>query len=266
MRLKILHIIIIILFCIVLSGLVYLQLIRGSAYYLSGQNNCIRLITQQAKRGIIYDRNGVVLADSRLSFDVTVIPQDFKNPEESFNYLSRFLQKDRAELIKRYRLNRWALFAPVVVAKNISREEAIKLEENKNQIPGVAVQINPKRFYPFGPACSHLLGYLGQIDRFRVTKLKDYGYKIKDIVGYSGVEEYYDNFLRGEDGGTQIEVDNRGNQVRMLGMRLPKDGRSITLTVDSRMQKIAADLMVGKKGAIIFMDPLNGEILCLVSS
>jgi len=124
----------------------------------------------------------------------------------------------------------------------------------------------PKRFYPFGPACSHVIGYLGQIDRFRVTKLKDYGYKVKDIVGYSGVEEYYDNFLRGEDGGTQIEVDNQGNQERMLGMRLPKDGRSITLTIDSRMQKIASDLMAGKKGAIIFMDSTNGEILCLVSS
>lgn len=266
MRLKVFHIIIVFLFGLLIAGLIFLQLIRGNFYYALSQGNCIRLITQEAKRGTIYDRNGIVIAGNQISFDVTVTPQELKDPDNSFASLSRILQRDKNELLKKYRLSHWAPFAPIMVARNISREEAIKLEENKNQIPGISVQVNPKRFYPLGVACSHILGYIGQIDRFRVTRLKDYGYKIKDMVGYSGVEEYYDNFLRGEDGGTQIEVDNRGNQVRLLGMRLPRDGRDITLTVDSRMQKIATDLMAGKKGAIVFMDPRNGEILCLVSS
>ena len=136
-------------------------------------------------------------------------------------------------------MGRWVPFAPVMVAKNISRQDAIKLEESKNQLHGVSLKIRPKRFYPLAASGSHILGYIGQIDRYRITRLKDYGYKIRDMVGYSGVEEYYDNFLRGEDGGIQIEVDNRGNQVRMLGMRQPKDGKDLVLTVDSRMQRIA---------------------------
>jgi len=266
MRLKILNIIFAGFTCVILCTLFYLQVIRGNYYYELGKSNCIRLITQKAKRGTIYDRNGVVVADNKPSFDVVAIPQELKDADSSFDYLSRLLGKNKEELLRKFNLGRWAPFAPVVVVRNISREEAIRLEENKDNAPGIEIEINAQRFYPLGEATSHLLGYIGQIDRFRITRLKDYGYKIKDMVGYSGVEEYYDNFLRGEDGGTQVEVDNRGRQVRMLGARAPKQGRNVTLTIDSRMQKIAYNLLEGKKGAIIFMDPRDGEILCLVSS
>lgn len=266
MRLKVFFITISFVFFLVLTRLAYMQVVRGGYYRQLSGKNCIRLIARQARRGTIYDRNGMVLAENLPSYDVLVIPQDFQEPEAGFSFLSRALQKDKQELVKKFRLNRSAPFAPVVIAKNISREQAIKIEENKNQFPGISVQVNAKRSYPFASICSHILGYVGEIDRFRITRLKDYGYKIKDAVGYGGIEEYYDNFLRGEDGGVQIEVDNRGRQVRMLGLRTPTPGEDIVLTIDARIQGICAEALSGFKGAAIFMDPKNGEILSMVSS
>jgi penicillin-binding protein 2 len=266
MRIKIFHIFVILLFVLVVCGLFFLQIIRGSYYYRLSNSNRIRLIPQEAERGIIYDRNGAVVADNKISFDVALVPQDLGDAEKTFNYLSVTLDKDRNDVLREFRLNRWTPFAPAKVARNIPRETAIKLEEVKDLYPGMVVQIRAQRFYPFGPACSHILGYLGQIDRSRITRLKDYGYKIKDIIGYAGVEEYYDNFLRGEDGGTQIEVDNLGRQVRLLGMRQPQKGRDLILTVDSRMQKIAYAALENRRGAAVFMEPDSGEIFCMVSS
>ncbi|MFZ5800682.1 MAG: penicillin-binding protein 2 [Candidatus Omnitrophota bacterium] len=266
MRLKIFFITLSLMFLLVLLRLAYMQLIMGGYYRQLSAKNCIRLIARQARRGTVYDRNGIILAENLPSYDVVIIPQDFQEPEAGFVFLSRALQKDRQELVKHFRLNRNAPFAPVVVAKNISREQAIKIEENKNQYPGISVQVNAKRAYPLASVSSHILGYVGEIDRFRITRLKDYGYKLKDMVGYGGIEEYYDNFLRGEDGGVQIVVDNRGRQVRMLGMRSPTAGKDIRLTIDARIQKICAEALSGFKGAAIFMDPKNGEILGMVSS
>jgi len=266
MRIKIFHIIIAILFCILLVSLVYMQLIRGNFYYRLSEGNRIRLISQQAKRGIIFDRNGVVIAGNKISFDVMAIPQDIDDIDSSLTVLSRFLQKGRIELLRKFALGRTLPFFPVTLARNISREEAIIIEENKDQLAGIEVQVNAKRFYPLAESGSHILGYLGEIDRFRITKLKDYGYKIRDLIGYSGIEEYYDNFLRGEDGGTQVEVDSRGRQVRMLAKKEARQGRDITLTVDGRLQQIASASIGDKKGAVVFMDPFNGEILCMVSA
>lgn len=266
MRLKILHIIIVVFFLIALLGLVYTQVFKGLFYYRKSQNNCIRIVPQQAKRGLVLDRNAAVLADNRMSFNLAIIPQELKDKEQEFLSISRILDKDKASLEKEFRKNQSLPFVPAIVAKNIDKKQAIILEQKKSGFPGVIVEQDAQRFYPFHGAAAHAIGYVGEIDKTRITKLKDYGYKVKDIIGYSGLEEFYDAILRGQEGGAQIEVDNRGIPVRVIADRLAQRGRDITLTLDLRIQKIASDLLEGKRGAIIVMDPNNGEILAMVSS
>jgi penicillin-binding protein 2 len=113
---------------------------------------------------------------------------------------------------------------------------------------------------------AHILGYLQEIDRWRLTKLEDYGYKTKDIVGFGGLEERFDYYLRQEAGGVSVEIDHRGRLVRLLGFRQPVNGKDLQLTLDLRLQKITEQKLSDKKGCVIIMQPFTGEVLALASS
>ena len=254
------------IFLVVLCGIFYIEIARGSFYYELSQKNRIRLIPQDGLRGNILDRKGKALADSRLSFAVSVIPQEVDDRDRTFTLLARVLGIEKDSLMKTYRSGYAAPFAPVLLKDNITKNEALILEENKYKVDGVIVEFRAKRRYPFKQELSHLLGYLREVDKSRITRLKEYGYNLKDIMGYDGVEEAYDRYLRSEKGGMQIEVNNKGQMVRLLGLRLPHKGTDITLTIDLDMQRIAYSALFDKKGCIIIMDPYSGAILAMVSN
>ena len=266
MRLKIIRLIISFGFLAVSAGLVYVQFLHGEYYYSLSKNNRIRVVPIEGKRGKIFDKNNVVLADNRLSFDVVLIPQELKNKEELFSYLAEVLKYDREKLLKDFNKKKLAPFMPVALAEDVPKEAAIVLEENKFRFPGLSIEASALRYYPFRQVDAHLLGYVGKISRSKITQLKDYGYAVQNIIGYSGIEEFYDSFLKGEDGGLQVEVNNRGEQVRVLGIRDSLSGQDITLTVDNRIQAIAYELLTGRSGAIVVMDLATDAILGLVSS
>lgn len=264
MRFRFFNLIVAVLFLVLFLGLVYIQLIKGGYYYDLSQKNHIRLIEWDAMRGRIFDRNGQILADSKLTFDIAVIPQDFQ--EKNLRRLSRILNTDSETLKKKLKKGYISAFSPIVIRENANKTEALLVEQEKFDLPGVIVQIQPKRYYPDYSAGANVLGYVGLIDRSKITKLKNYGYKIQDIVGYSGVEEYYDASLRGENGGIQVEVDNRGRQKGILGIRPTVKGKDLVLTLDARIQRRASELLSDIRGAIVVMQPYTGEILGMVSS
>lgn len=266
MRLKIIRLVILYLFLFIIGGLLYLQIIRGNDYYLLSLNNSIRVVPIESRRGIIFDRNGVVLADNRFSFDVAVVPQEAKDKERLFGYLAQILRTDKAKLLRAFKQKITASFVPVVVAEDISREAAITLEENKFRFPGLMVRTDYRRYYPFGEINAHVLGYIGRINRSEITQLKEYGYTAQSMIGRSGVERSYDQYLQGQDGGLQVEVNSRGQQVRLLGFKEPVSGQNIGLTVDNRIQQMAMDALKEKKGAVIVMDLGTDEVLAMVSS
>jgi penicillin-binding protein 2 len=266
MRLRIIKIAITIGFVILVLGLGYTQIIQGNYYQSLGVHNCIRVVPVEPSRGRILDRNGVALADTRVSFDVMVVPQETKDKEKLFLFLSDVLKINKEKLFNIFKRRIIASFAPVVVAEDVPRERAIVVEENKFRFPGLFIQVRSKRNYPYGETGAHVLGYVGRMNKERMEALKDYGYTTEGMTGYTGVEEYYDNFLRGQEGGVQIEVDNRGQQVRLLGMRAAAVGQDIITTLDARIQQTAQNLMAGRKGVVIVTNLDTGEILGMVSA
>ena len=266
MRLKIIQLIICIIFLGLVVGLVHTQVIKGNQYYELSRYNRIRIVPIEGSRGRILDRNNVVLADTRVSFDVMVVPQEVDDKINLFSFLGKILDIDEKILLKAFKNKSSAPFIPVIIKENIDREKAIVLEENKFRFPGLIINVGAKRNYPFKDIGAHVLGYIGRIDRAKIKKFKDYGYSVQDLTGYSGIEEYYDNFLRGEDGGRQIEVNNKGEQVCLLGMKSPTNGQDVTLTIDSRIQLIANKVLLDKRGVIIVLDLDSGEVLGMISS
>lgn len=266
MRLKILRVTFLVLLLIIAGELIYLQVIRGPYYFNLSVNNRIRVIPVEGLRGLITDRNGVVLAENRLAFDVAIIPQDITDKEALFDFLSELLKTPPDILLRRFTERKINPFSPVVIAEDIDKATAIKIEENKFLFPCLYMEENFRRNYPCKAIGAHVLGYLGKIDNSRIERLKDYGYTYQSVVGYSGVEEYYDSYLRGIEGGQQIEVNSRGQQVRLLGTREPQNGKDIQLAIDQRIQQIASDVMGEKQGCILVMDLDSGEILSMISS
>lgn len=253
------------LFVTLLLGLVYLQIVKGGQYRIQGQENVIRLIPIPAPRGEVFDRNGALLADSRLSFDIAVVPQETPHLSSLIEKLSKIAGVDQEKLLRMYSRNFATPFAPVRILENVDKELAIALSERRD-LPGVMVIVTPRRHYPYGPATAHLLGVVGEIAPEELERLRPYGYKIKTLLGRGGIEESFDNYLRGEDGGMQLEVNSRGYRVATLGHRPAKKGKDVLLTIDIRLQNFIYSLLGEREGAVCVMDPSTGEILALVSS
>lgn len=266
MRGKIYSIVVNILFLVILSALLYLQILRWPLYHDLAKKNHIRLIPLPGLRGTIYDRNGLAIVDNRLSFDVVIIPQEVENVDTTYGRLSRALGFSRARIESIVRKDYTAPFAPITIAGDVDKDLAFRLEENKQQFPGVLVLPRTLRWYVYGERTSHLIGYLSLINKDELERLGDYGYSMSDLVGRSGIERAYDRYLRGEDGGTQLEVDATGRLVKILGSKNQKKGTDITLTVDAKLQAYASDCLEGVNGSVVVMDPRNGEILAIASS
>ncbi len=266
MRGKIYPTIISISFLILFFDLFYLQIIRWPLYHALSKKNHIRLVPLDGLRGTIYDRNGLPLVENRLSFDVVVLPQEIGDEGKTFARVARVLgtSKENIEAIEKKEYQ--APFAPVTIARDIDKEKAFILEEMKQDIPGILVQSKSLRWYRYDERGSHIIGYLSLINREELERLRDYGYTFRDLVGRSGAERIYDRYLKGEGGGMQLEVDAVGRLIKTLGTKLPRKGRDITLTVDAKLQSRVSGLLSGDKGAIVIMDPNNGEILAMSSS
>ena len=266
MRVKIIIGLVTLMFLFLIFGLFNLEIIHGRDYRELGDKNCVRLLAQKGSRGKIIDCNGLVIADNKLSYDLMILPQDPGSQDKILAKTSRVLGKSTRDLALEFKRGYISKSMPVVIARNLELKEAIALDEARIDFPAIIIQPNPVRRYPNSKLACHLLGYLGEIDRWRLTKLEDYGYKTKDVVGFGGLEEKYDYYLREEEGGMSFQVDHRGRFNRNLGFRPPVNGKDIQLTIDIRVQKIAENALSDRRGAVVIMNPFTGEVIALASS
>jgi penicillin-binding protein 2 len=201
------------------SRLAYLQLIQGARNQQLAENNRIRLIPKQPVRGNIFDRKGRVLASSRLSYAVYLWPIALKKGDwpGTRQRLSKTLNIPEADIQKRVERAGFNSPSLIRIERDISPAQITALAEYSNQLEGVEVDIEAVRNYPNGDLAAHVLGYTGELNDEELAKRKSEGYRMGDIVGQMGVEQAYEDKLRGEWGGQQVEVDGAGQVLRVLG-------------------------------------------------
>jgi len=265
MRLKIFFVTIILCFILLLYGLFYTQIVKGSYYQERSEDNRIVGVPLEAPRGKMFDRNGKTLVDNRISFDVAVVYKDAKNFAKLATFLSDILKVDCTHLMSALERAKERPFTPTVILEDIGKTNAIILEQKKIDYPGLMISTRPRRDYIYGEVASAFTGYLGMISEDELTRFRRYGYTIKDLIGRSGLEKKYDHYLRGVQGGMQLETDSLGRQKKMLYAKEPEVGKSLYLTIDIDLQSYCDEAMGKRKGSIIVMNPQNGEILAFIS-
>ncbi len=244
-----------------------LQIIEKGELYKRSEANRIQLFFDPAPRGIIYDRNGKVMVENIGSFSVLFSPTNLtrEETEEILKKLGEILNFDYPSMLAKVGSSIRQPLNSILLAEDVPRSEVFCLAEEKVNLPGVNIEVQPKRHYLHNNFASHLLGHLGEIGPKELRALYGAGYKLGDIIGKSGVEKIYDNSIRGRSGGRQVEMDASGRQLRIISSVLPEEGNSIILTIDERIQKLCEDSLNGKAGAICAINPANGEVLALVS-
>ncbi len=265
MRLRVLKRLIFAFFLFLALALVYNQIFKGAYYLRLSQDNRIKLIRLAPSRGLIYDRRREIIAGTRLMFNAAILPQEVEDIQQALAKVSPIVEISKDKLSRQYKRNFFTPFLPVVVAHDIPKETAIALECREDEIPGLVIQTESLRDYPQGENAGHILGYLGSVREEELGPLQAYGLRIRDLVGRGGLEEEFDYYLRGQPGGMQVEVNNRGHKVGVLGKRPPLKGGDIQLTIDMQLQNFVSGLLKDKKGSCIVLNPQNGEILTMVS-
>ncbi len=251
--------------------LVYLTLFRGEEYLLAAEGNRIVSVPLYPERGVITDRNGEVIADSRSGFLVTADPR-ICVAKCDLGFLAEALSEDVSELAAVLDRGLDAGFATVVLGSNVSRDVAVLLEVNSGKIPGVKVETVPIRNYPYPYELSSVLGYLGGIGSNELKERLAEGYELGGRLGKSGLELAYESLLRGSAGRLILEKDALGRVVRELARQAPESGKTLQTTLDLLLQRFAYQSLAkwvkssgGKGGALVITDVNTGDILSLVS-
>lgn len=256
-----------ILTLLLIGRLIYLQVFQHKLYTTLARQNQLSLVPIEPNRGLIYDRNGVLLAENKPIFNLVITPDLIKNIDATIQQLGSFIKID-AEDLKQFKRQRRLhhRFEPVPIRLKLNEEEVAKFSIERYRFPGVAIQAQMIRFYPQGSSFAAIVGYMGRINEKELQSVDPVNYSASNFIGKTGVEKYYEAQLHGTVGYQQVETNVHGQIIRILKQTRPIAGRSIYLTIDSNLQKLAQQALGNQKGAIVALDPRNGEVLAFVSN
>jgi penicillin-binding protein 2 len=253
---------------ILFARLFFLQVVEGDRFRVSAERNSVRTHRVAAPRGIVKDRYGEILVDSRPAFRVLVVPHEAGDLRQTLHKVALITAEPEEFLSERLgEPTGRARFQPRVLLHDVDRDTLARVEARLWALPGVLTQASPLRAYRFGESASHVLGALGEINRRQLSSKRYAGYQLGDVVGQSGVEALLEHELRGRPGGRSVLVDVQGRELELLGEVEPQAGRNVVLTLDHHLQQVAEKALdsTGKAGAIVALDPRTGEVLALVS-
>lgn len=265
-RFERLTVLVVVVFAIFFADLWYLQVIKGEEYLKRSESNCLRTQHVPAPRGDIFDRQGRVLVQSRPAFSVSLVREDVKDINKLIGRLSPLLNEKPASLWEKIvAAKNMPRYMPIRLCEDVDLDTVALVEMFKFEMPGVTIEVEPKRDYVYGRMASHLFGYLGKIsDReFKSGSYKNV--RMSGFIGRCGLEKSYQEQLAGIGGGRQVEVDASGQVISVYGDILPVPGDSVYLTLDADLQRVAEDAMAGRSGAIVAMNPKNGKVLVWAS-
>ncbi|MDD5674547.1 MAG: penicillin-binding protein 2 [Chitinivibrionales bacterium] len=263
-------------FGVLFLRLFFLQIIQGQLNIRLSQENAMQLKVIKAPRGLIYDRNGVVLVRNRPSYSIAVLPYKLKSRQDIIRKLCSIREEngdrlfDSTDLVQRMRQAFGRRFDQTRLKEDISMSVVSIIEEHAMELPGISVENESRREYTMGPEAFHALGYMSEIPEDQFDSLKKHGYQYGDLMGKAGIEHRYEDIFRGKDGQEYIEVNAYGKslgRIKNMPRVAPLAGDDVYLTLDADLQHVAYQAFPDSlKGGVVVMDPRSGEVLVMLSS
>ncbi|WP_172561985.1 penicillin-binding protein 2 [Vibrio furnissii] len=256
---------------ILLANLYNIQVNQYQDYKTRSNDNRIKVVPIAPNRGLIYDRNGILLAENRPVFNLEITPEKVKNMDETIARLQQILTitpDQIAAFDKERRHTR--RFNSVPILTQLNEEDVAKFSVQQHKFPGVSVTANLKRYYPYGDVLTHVIGYVSRINDRDIERLvregKEANYQATRDIGKLGIERYYEDLLHGEAGYQEVEVNSRGRVIRTLKYVPPTPGKDIVLNLDINLQLYVHSLLNGRRGSAVVLDPKDNGVLAMVSS
>ena len=247
-------------------NLMVMQVEKSGHYNTLADSNRLRFVAVPPPRGVLYDRAGHPLAVNRTSYRLEVTPSLVGDLEETLQRLREIVVLDDGELRKfRRRFERQAPFSSVTLKANLSQRDLARFAVERHRFPGVEVTGALGRYYPYRDAFSHSIGYIGALDARDMGSISRKDYQGLRHIGKVGVERKYEELLRGKPGVRVVEADVQGRFIRDVSKRSPQPGQDILLTLDRKLQMVADEALGDREGAVVALDPRNGDILAMVS-
>lgn len=260
-----------VLLSILISNLYYLQVTRHADYQTRSNGNRIKVLPVAPNRGLIYDRNGVLLAENRPSFSLEIIPEQVPDLDSTLTELSTLLGISAEEIAEFHQERKGQRrFKPVALRNRLSEEEVALFAAHQHRFPGVSVEARLTRYYPYGEVLTHMLGYVAKINKKDLQKLSEAGqeenYAATHNIGKQGVEKFHEPLLHGKVGYQEVEVNSQGRIIRTLDVTPPVPGEDLVLNIDVRLQQVARQQLDGYRGSVVIIDPRDGGVLALYSN
>lgn len=255
-------------FMVLIGRVYFLQVIEHDRYSAISDRNRIQLQPVAPRRGLIYDRQGVLLADNQPTFSVTLLREEISDIDETLAALAALVDVSDRD-VERFRLRlqqRRRPYESVPLRFRLTEEEIAKISVNYHLLPGVQVEADLIRYYPYGESLAHVVGYVGRINERDLQTLDPLKYAGTNYLGKLGVERFYEPILHGNVGSRKVETNARGRVLRILEQNDPAPGADIKLSLDLRLQQFTEKLLEGRRASVVALDPKTGGILALVST
>ena len=269
-RLVVLTFFVLLMFALLFTRFVYLQVMQYSHYHTLAEANRISVVPATPGRGVISDRNGVQLAYNYTAHTLEITPGKTGDVDVTINSLSEIVEitpRDRRRF--RQLLDESKSFESLPIRSRLSDEEIARFAAHRYRFPGVEIKARLFRHYPQGELFSHVIGYIGRINQKELEQLDESGelanYRGTDTIGKIGLEQSYERLLHGTTGVEQVEIDSAGRAVRLLSRTPPTSGANLVLKLDAGLQALAFKAFGDRRGALVAMDPQNGGVLAFVS-
>ena len=255
------------LLLLLLIRLVYLQIIHQEHYSTLSENNRVNILPIPPTRGLIYDRNGVVLAQNLPSFSLRLVPEHIPDLEQTLTELQSLVAISDEDITRFHKDRKQKRrFEGIPLRFRLDDEEVARISVNQYRLPGVEIHAELARHYPLGNLASHAVGYVGRINEQELRELDASNYAASNHIGKVGIERAYEDLLHGQVGYQQVETNAQGRILRVLERTLPTPGKNLFLNLDVQVQRVAEQAMGENNGALVALDPRDGAVLALVST